>query len=192
MFHRQSNPVVSLISSSIPSRSPTSSNFPTEAPSSARLMAMKSTVLSKIPGGMGSAMAQNLWNLSTPQGKAIWWMTDEDGLEVEPVDSKTVLDRSALAVIFYATGGQTWIEKAHLLSKMSVCHWNEYDEDDYVITHFQVMWVQIALMVALKLMDYFLVSFKECRAWMKQLKHPKKHCNLLQYHCFPPITCCRE
>ena len=27
--------------------------------------------------------------------------------------------------------GQTWIEKAHFLSNMSVFHWNEYDEDDY-------------------------------------------------------------
>ena len=54
-------------------------------------------------------MAQNLWNSSTPQGKSIWWLTEEDGLEVDPVDSKTVLERYALAVIFYATGGQTWI-----------------------------------------------------------------------------------
>ena len=60
--------------------------------------------MSKIPGGMGSAMPQNLWNLSTPQGKSIWWLTEEDGLEVDPVYSKTVLERYALAVILYATG----------------------------------------------------------------------------------------
>ena len=26
--------------------------------------------------------------------------------------------------------GQIWIDKAYLLSKMSVCHWNEVDRDD--------------------------------------------------------------
>ena len=80
---------------------------------------------------MGSAMPQNLWNSSTSQGKAIWWLTEDDGLEVDPVDSNTVLERNSLAVIFYDTGGQTWYEKAHFLSNMIVCHWNEYDEDDY-------------------------------------------------------------
>ena len=43
----------------------------------------------------------------------------------------TLLERYAPAVIFYVTEGQTWIEKAHFLSNMRVCHWNEYDEDDY-------------------------------------------------------------
>ena len=42
----------------------------------------------------------------------------------------TLLERYALAVIFYVTEGHTWIEKAHFLSNMSVCHWNEYIEDD--------------------------------------------------------------
>ena len=27
--------------------------------------------------------------------------------------------------------GHPWIDKAHLLSNMSVCHCNEYDENDY-------------------------------------------------------------
>ena len=80
---------------------------------------------------MESAMAQNLWNDSTPQGKAIWWLAEEDGLEVDPEDSEVLVQRYALAVIYYATGGQTWIDKAHFLSNMSVCHWNEDDKDDY-------------------------------------------------------------
>ena len=87
--------------------------------------------MSKIPDVMGITMAQNQWDLSTPQGKAIWCMTEEDGLEVDPVDRNTVLERYALDVVFYATGGQTWTEKAHFLSNMSVYHWNEYDADDY-------------------------------------------------------------
>ena len=36
-----------------------------------------------------------------------------------------------MAVIFYATGGKTWIEKAYFLSNMRFFHCNDYDEDDY-------------------------------------------------------------
>ena len=85
--------------------SPTSINYSTEYPTSARLVAMRSTVLSAIPVRMGSAVAQNLWNDSTPQGKAIRWLAEEDGLEVDPADSEVLVQRYALAVIFYATGG---------------------------------------------------------------------------------------
>ena len=38
-----------------------------------------------------------------------------------------MLERYTLAVIFYAKGGHTWRNKAHFLSNMSVCHYNEYD-----------------------------------------------------------------
>ena len=92
-------------------------------------------MLSKIPDGMGSAMAQNLWNDSTPQGKAIRWLAEEDGLEVDPADSEVLVQRYALAVFFYATGGETWIHKAHFLSNMNVCHWNELDLDDQAGSH---------------------------------------------------------
>ena len=88
-------------------------------------------MLSKPPDGMGSAMAQNLWNDSTPQVKAIWWLAEEDGFEVDPAESEVLVQRYYQAVIFYATGGETWIDKAHFLSNMSVCHWNEFDDDDY-------------------------------------------------------------
>ena len=116
IFHRLPNQAVSLLPSSIPSRPPNSSSSTTEAPTSERLMAMRYTVLSKIPDGMGSAMAQNLWNDSMPQGKAIRWLAEEDGLEVDPLDSEVLVQRYALAVIFYATGGDTWIDKARFLS----------------------------------------------------------------------------
>ena len=87
--------------------------------------------MSKIPDGMGSSLAQNLWNDSTPQGKAIRWLAEEDGLEVYPAESELLVQMYALAVIFYATGGDTWTENSHFLSNMSVCHWKKRDEDDY-------------------------------------------------------------
>ena len=82
---------------------------------------------------MERAMAQNLWSDSTPQGKAIRWLAEEDGLEVDPSDSEVLVQRYAVAVIFYATGGKKrenkgWIKEAHLFSNMSVCNWNEPDQ----------------------------------------------------------------
>ena len=53
-------------------------------------------------------------------------------LEVDPPDSEVLVQRYALAVIFYVTGGETWIAKADFLSNMSVCDWNESDEYDYI------------------------------------------------------------
>ena len=74
---------------------------------------------------MVSAMDRNICKLSTIQEKAIWWLTEEYGLEVYPVESNTVLERYTLDVILHNTGGQTCRNKAHLLSNMSVCHWND-------------------------------------------------------------------
>ena len=73
------------------------------------------------------------WNhsIDSEPGKGNRWLAEEDGLEVDPAVSEVLVQRYALAVIFYATGGETWIDKAHFLSNMSVCHWNERDEDDY-------------------------------------------------------------
>ena len=87
-------------------------------------------MLSKIPNGMESAMAQNLWKDSTAQGKSIRWLAEEDGLEVDPAEIEVLVQRYDLAVIFYVTEGETWIEKADFLSNMSVCDWNQLDEDD--------------------------------------------------------------
>ena len=65
-----------------------------------------------------------------PREKAIRWLAEEDGLEVEPAESEVLVQRYALSIIFYATGGKKrenkgWIKKANFLSNMSVCHWNE-------------------------------------------------------------------
>ena len=51
--------------------------------------------------------------------------------------SEVLVKRYALAFIFYATGGKkrenkAWIKKANFLSNMSVCHWNEPDDDIYL------------------------------------------------------------
>ena len=70
----------------VPLSSSNPRNLPTEAPISARIMAMSCKVMSSIPGGMGSSIAHNLYNSYNPQGKEIQWLTEEDGLELYPVD----------------------------------------------------------------------------------------------------------
>ena len=65
---------------------------------------------------MGSAMAQNLFNYSTPEGKEILWLVEDSVSEVDPADSEVLVQRDALAVIFYSTGWYKCIDKAHFLS----------------------------------------------------------------------------
>ena len=108
----------------------TSRNSLNEAPISASPVSMIYTIMSEIIGGMGGFMAHHLRNISMPHGKAVWWVTDQNVLEIDTVDSNTVVERYALAVIFYAPGGYTWIYKSRFLSNMSVCHCNYYDKYD--------------------------------------------------------------
>ena len=89
----------------------------------------------KNPRCNGNAMDKNLWNFSMPQGNAIWWLAEEVGLEVDPDDSEVLVHMYALAAIFYATGGETWIHNDNLFSNMTVCHWNELDLDDQASSH---------------------------------------------------------
>ena len=49
-------------------------------------------------------MAQNLFNYSTPEGKEILWLVEDSVSEVDPADSEVLVQRDALAVIFYSTG----------------------------------------------------------------------------------------
>lgn len=50
-----------------------------------------------------------LTNLSTPQGKAFDWLINEDGAFLCP-DAPKLIQRYVLAVIYYSTGGDQWIQ----------------------------------------------------------------------------------
>jgi hypothetical protein len=50
-----------------------------------------------------------LSDLSTPQGKAIEWLINEDGAYLCPNATK-LIQRYVLAVMYYSTGGENWMK----------------------------------------------------------------------------------
>ena len=79
-----------------------------------------------------------LSNSSTPQGKALNWLLNEDDEYLCP-DTKKLIQRYTLAVIYYSTGGDNWSKcskhssncgdekpfqnKKHFLSSDNECFW---------------------------------------------------------------------
>ncbi len=67
-------------------------------------------------------------NHSSPQYKALDWMAFQDTLKMIPEDAASTqkfIQRYALAVVYYATGGLNWHEQVHFLSGMDECSWND-------------------------------------------------------------------
>jgi hypothetical protein len=65
----------------------------------------------------------------SPQAQALKWMK-RDKIVMSP-DRSTLdlLQRYALAVVFYSTGGPTWNWSGPYLSSKDVCSWNKGSED---------------------------------------------------------------
>lgn len=69
---------------------------------------------------------EDLTKPGTPQNKAARWIADSDGLHVKISTGRSFLDRYALAVLFYALGGDgTWPSDLNFLSREHVCHWTK-------------------------------------------------------------------
>eukprot|EP00957_Ditylum_brightwellii_P020225 1525798-Ditylum_brightwellii.AAC.1 len=53
---------------------------------------------------------------TSPQSFALEWLIENDPLQINPCDVPTINQRYALAVLFYATNGNDWINNAGWLS----------------------------------------------------------------------------
>jgi len=66
-------------------------------------------------------------NRNSPQYLALHWMAHEDVLRYTPDDDrwiKKIIQRYALAVIYYSTDGLSWNKKLLFLSNYDECNWN--------------------------------------------------------------------
>lgn len=72
---------------------------------------------------------------STPTGQAFEWLDgfDED---TDPCTYPTVVSRFAMAVFFFATGGESWKDRTGWLSPQPECEWYQVscDDDDGLVT----------------------------------------------------------
>jgi hypothetical protein len=55
------------------------------------------------------SVPQDVRNQNTNQGRAAEWLIDDDGLQLCPDDEK-LIQRWALAVIYFATNGEDWLQ----------------------------------------------------------------------------------
>jgi len=107
--------------SEAPSASPTSSSLPTNK-----------IYLEEILLSTGTSDGKVLDDTSSPQYKAMFWLSEEDALRVTP-DSSNFLQRFALAVLYYSTNGDEWTkcsknaddcEEEPYLSDKHECEWH--------------------------------------------------------------------
>lgn len=76
----------------------------------------------------GSLMA--LSDPASPQSQALNWLAHDDPakLDLESAPSSVILERYALAVLYFATDGKNWKDDFRFLSARSVCEWHDDDE----------------------------------------------------------------
>lgn len=84
---------------------------------------------------------EELSSVGSPQNRAMRWISEEDSLEIDPrsVPADRILQRYSLAVLYYATGGNSsWVDQFNFLSPTAECEWNSVaiagcDDQGYVI-----------------------------------------------------------
>ena len=77
--------------------------------------------------GNGITLNDEFQNELSPQYQALHWMAYNDGFQPSPNDPlsiQKIIQRYALAVTYYATGGPNWTEQLGFLSNDDECTWN--------------------------------------------------------------------
>lgn len=74
----------------------------------------------------------------TPQHDAIYWLSHRDSMNIGVPTNRAELEhlvqRFALATLYFATGGNQWISSDHFMTGLHECEWNTMNFKDY--THF--------------------------------------------------------
>lgn len=65
---------------------------------------------------------EELNRVGSPQNRASRWIADEDVLHL-PIDDPTFVERYALAVFYYSTGGPAWPLHLGFMTERSTCDW---------------------------------------------------------------------
>ena len=73
----------------------------------------------------GLSSNESIANPSSAQYKAKEWILSEDNSGLDPKNDKNrIIQRYALAVLYYSTGGDRWIYQGNFMSSNHECDWN--------------------------------------------------------------------
>jgi hypothetical protein len=117
-----------------PTPTPTQSPAPTAAPTactSLDCLRRKEILLLLLQNEVSAAEA--LQDESSPQFQALRWLATEDTavLDLESTSPVILVERYVIAVLYFATNGEGWVNQCNFLSPASVCAWNNgYARDD--------------------------------------------------------------
>jgi hypothetical protein len=71
-----------------------------------------------------------LWDESSPQYKALWWIVHEDPAKLmmkiqdeNQSSSNMVVERYVMALFYFSTDGPNWFEQGNFLGNTSICAW---------------------------------------------------------------------
>mmetsp|Transcript_15548 Transcript_15548/g.20276 ORF Transcript_15548/g.20276 Transcript_15548/m.20276 type:complete len:459 (+) Transcript_15548:115-1491(+) len=101
-----------------PSSSPYPTIYPTNRPSNERSIQIRTRI-----EGEGGTSATLLDDFSSGQSKALTWLTFEDSMQLDPSD-ENLLQRYALATIYFATQGERWYTSYNWLTDADECVWS--------------------------------------------------------------------
>jgi len=113
---------VQLMSPSDPSMNPSSSLSPTMSPTNRPSNERAIQIRLRIEGEGGTSTPL-LDDFSSGQSKALNWLTFEDSMQLDPTDVN-LLQRYALATIYFATQGERWYTKYYWLTDAHECDWS--------------------------------------------------------------------
>ena len=109
------------------------------------LIFRKASIYSRLVDEVSSS--ESLHDSSSPQGMAFKFIVEEDKRDLHP-DEELLIQRYALAVLFFATIGDQWSHgDLHFLSAVHECHWQKrvrktimgvVECDNMHVTHIQL------------------------------------------------------
>jgi hypothetical protein len=69
--------------------------------------------------------SQALQDRSSPQYEALEWMAYSDSTTLQSaLSDNELVERFALVLLYFATGGRTWLDQAGFLTPLNTCSWN--------------------------------------------------------------------
>jgi hypothetical protein len=77
---------------------------------------------------LGPISGDEVWmDETSPQSQALNWLAFEDPamLPIKDTKASTLIERYALAVLYFSTGGPQWAGSVKFLSNYSVCDWKD-------------------------------------------------------------------
>jgi hypothetical protein len=74
--------------------------------------------------------AEALRDESSPQFRALRWLANDDPMVLDLDSTPTLFERYILAVLFFATSAEGWLDQRNFLSASSVCEWNNGQTQD--------------------------------------------------------------